>query len=131
MLLSSPTVVEWRFSPAPRPAVDGTPAPVAQEHLASSATATKHEAAVSAVSSRRRGWLRRRLSGLGGGGRGSGGVVDRLSRVSGSAAGSDHRDRRAVEGRVRQGGGAHYVVSLLPVGPNRTKVFARCVEVEC
>lgn len=124
-MLSSPTVVEWRFSPAPRPAVDGSPVSAAQQEPATAtatATATKHEDVVPVESSRRRSWLRRRLSGLG---RGGDGDVDSRPRMSTSAAGGDHRDRRPVEGGVRKGGAANYVVSLLPVGPNRTKVFAR------
>lgn len=110
VLLSSPTVVEWRFSPAPRPAVDGSPVSIAAE------------------SSRRRSWLRRRVSGLGGGGRRGDGDVDSHQRMSSSAAGGDRQDTRPVKGGVRKGGAAHYVASLLPVGPDRTRVFARCVN---
>lgn len=131
VLLSSPTVVEWRFSPTPRPAVRVAPASITQEEPATATTtATKHEAAVAAVSSRRRSWLRRQISRLEGDGRGGGGDVDRRSRMSTPAAESDHRERTPVEGGVLKGGAAHYVVSLLPLDPNRTKVFARCVRVE-
>lgn len=132
-MLSCPNVVEWRFSlPAPRPTVDETPASVTQEEPATATTtATRDDATASVASSRRRSWLRRRLAGLGGGGRvAGGGVGDRRLRESRLVAGVGQRDRGLAEGGVRRGVATHYVASLLPAGPNRTKVFARCVRVE-
>lgn len=97
---TSPTVVEWRFSPP----------------LAEQATPQGDEARNEDAGRRPRRWLLRRLTGFGGSG---GGDLDNHR-----AAALKKSPERSGSGGGRS---MRYVAVVLPVGPGCTKIFARWV----